>query len=97
MDNEKSYFGTQNGSLAICHIRGRDDRAVRACATARTTWSLHCQLAPWKSCAYSGYTTCSEIWGVETSTVQSGLGAIGLSLHLWKNISGTTSLQITTR
>ena len=31
-------------------------------------------------CAYSGYTTCSEIWGVETSTIQSGLGAKGLSL-----------------
>ena len=29
--------------------RGRDDRAVWACAIARTTWPLHCQLAPWKS------------------------------------------------
>jgi len=50
---------------------GRDDRAVWACAIARTTWSLHCQLAPWKRCAYSGHTTCSEIWGVETCTIQS--------------------------
>ena len=30
--------------------------------------------------AYSGYTACSEIQGVETSTIQSGLGAIRLSL-----------------
>jgi len=32
------------------------------------------------SCAYSGYTTCPLIWGVETSTTQSGFSAIGLSL-----------------
>jgi len=37
-------------------------------------------LLPTYGCAYSGYTMCSEIWGVETSTIQSGLGAIGLSL-----------------
>ena len=29
--------------------RGRDDRAVWACAIARTTRPLQCQLAPWKS------------------------------------------------
>jgi hypothetical protein len=29
--------------------RGCDDRAVRACAIARTTWPLHCQLAQGKS------------------------------------------------
>jgi hypothetical protein len=28
---------------------GRDDRAVWACAIARTTWPLHCQLATGKS------------------------------------------------
>jgi hypothetical protein len=38
------------------------------------------QRPPQYGCAYSGYTTCSEIWGVETSTIESGLGAIGLSL-----------------
>jgi len=46
---QKSYFGIQNGSLAICHIGGRDEQAVGACAVGRTTWPLHCQLAPWKS------------------------------------------------
>lgn len=29
--------------------RGRDNRAVWACAIARTTWPFHCQLALWKT------------------------------------------------
>ena len=29
--------------------RGRDELGVRTCAVGRTTWPLHCQLAPWKS------------------------------------------------
>ena len=41
---------------------------------------LHDNVRPPYGCAYSGYTSCSEIWGVETSTIHSGLGAIGLSL-----------------
>ena len=38
------------------------------------------QRPPSYGCAYSGYTTSSEIWGKETSTTHSGLGATGLSL-----------------
>jgi len=49
MHNEKSYSGTQNGSLATCHIGVVHDRAVWACTIAHTVWPLHCQLAPWKS------------------------------------------------
>jgi len=42
------------------------------------------QCLPSYGCAYDGYTTCSEIWGAETSTIQSGLGTITLSL-VWTN------------
>jgi hypothetical protein len=35
--------------LSSMPYRGRDDQAVPACATARTTWPLHCQLAPGNS------------------------------------------------
>ena len=139
----KFLFRDTKWLLSNMTYRGRDDRAVWACAVAPTTWQLQCQLAPWKSnkallvfcghrvwnlltsteewrfnmetavwvrgelkpvirskrrgllservlllherpppygCAYSGYSTYSEIWGVETSTIHSGLGAIGLSL-----------------
>ena len=37
------------------------------------------QRPPPYGCACSEYSKCSEIWGVETSTIQSGSGAIGLS------------------
>jgi len=93
----KILFRDTKRLLSNMPFRSRDDRALWACAIARTTWSLHCQLAPWKGCAYSGYTTCSEIWDVDTSTVQSELGAVGLSLHVWKNICGTRSLHMTKR
>ena len=45
----KILFRDTRRLLSNMPYRGRDDRAVWACAVARTTWSLHCQLAPWKS------------------------------------------------
>jgi len=35
--------------LSNMSYRGHDDQAVWAHAVGRTTWPLHCQLAPWKS------------------------------------------------
>jgi hypothetical protein len=47
------------------------------------------QHPPPYGCTYSGYTMCSEILGVETSIIQSRLGAIELSL-VWthKHLQG---------
>jgi len=68
MHNEKSYFGIQNGSLAICHIGSHDDQAVWACAVGHTTWPLHCQLAPWKS-KEALFVFCGQrVWNLLKST-----------------------------
>ena len=45
----KFLFRDTKWPLSYMPYRGRDDRAVRACAIAPTTWPLQCQLAPWKS------------------------------------------------
>jgi len=45
----KILFRDTKWLLSNMPFRGRDDRAVRSFAIARTTWPLYCQLAPWKS------------------------------------------------
>ena len=45
----KILFRYTKWLLSNMSYRGRDDEAVWACAVGRTTWPLHCQLAPWKS------------------------------------------------
>ena len=45
----KFLFRDTKWLLSNMSYRGRDDQAVWACAVGRTTWPLHCQLAPWKS------------------------------------------------
>jgi len=63
----KILFRDTKWLLSNMPYRGRDDRAVWACAIARTTWPLHCQIAPWKSnealfvfCGQSVYETWVE-------------------------------------
>jgi hypothetical protein len=68
MHNEKSYFGTQNGSLATCRVMRRDDRAVWACTIAHTVWPLHCQLAPWKSEEVLFIFCGQRVWNLLKST-----------------------------
>ena len=46
---QKILFRDTKRLLSNVSYRGRDDQAVCACAVGRTTWPLHCQLAPWKS------------------------------------------------
>jgi len=46
---QKCLFRDTKWLLSNMPYRGRDDRAIWACAITRTTWPLHCQLAPWKS------------------------------------------------
>ena len=43
----KILFRDTKWLLSNMSYRGRDDQAVWACAVGRTTWELHCQLAPW--------------------------------------------------
>ena len=45
----KMLFRDTKWLLSNMPYKGHDDRAVWTCAIARTTWPLHCQLAPWKS------------------------------------------------
>ena len=45
----KILFRDTKWLLSNMSYRGRDGQAVWACAVGRTTWPLHCQLAPWKS------------------------------------------------
>jgi len=45
----KILFQDTKWLLSNMSSRGHDDQAVWACAVDRTTWPLHCQLAPWKS------------------------------------------------
>jgi len=48
--------------------RGCDDQAVWACAVGHTTWSLHCQLAPWKS-NEALFVFCGQrVWNLLKST-----------------------------
>jgi len=45
----KILFRDTKWLLSNMSYRGRADQAVWAYAVGRTTWPLHCQLAPWKS------------------------------------------------
>jgi len=48
--------------------RGCDDQAVWACAVGRTTWPLHCQLAPWNS-NEALFVFCGQrVWNLLKST-----------------------------
>jgi len=46
---QKILFWDTKWPLSNMSYRGRDNQAVWACTVGRTTWPLHCQLAPWKS------------------------------------------------
>ena len=66
--------------------RDLDDQAVWACAVGRTTWPLHCQLAPWKS-NEALFVFCGQrVWNLLKSTkewrfsIETAVWAIGLSL-----------------
>jgi len=48
--------------------RGHDDQAVWACAIARTTWPLHCQIAPWKSNEALFFFCGQKVWNLLIST-----------------------------
>jgi hypothetical protein len=50
--------------------RGRDDWAVWACAITHTTWSLHCQLATWKSNEALFIFCGQRVWNLLKSTEQ---------------------------
>ena len=69
MHNEKSYFGTQNGSLAICH-KGVVMIEQWACAIAHTTWPFQCKLAPLKSNETLFVFCHQRVWNFLKSTVE---------------------------
>jgi len=82
MHNQKSYFGTQNGSLAICHIGvvtiEQCESAQLAVQHGRSAVNLH----RGRAAHTVDILRALKFEVLEQSTVQSGLGAIGLSLHL---------------
>jgi len=74
----KILFRDTKWLLSNMPYRGRDDRAVWACAIARSTWPLHCQLAPLKSnealfvfCGQGVWNLlkCTEEWRLGMETV----------------------------
>jgi hypothetical protein len=66
----KFLFRDTKWLLSNMPYRGRDDRAVWACAIARTTWPLQCQLAPWKS-NEALFVFCGQrVWNLLKSMVE---------------------------
>ena len=64
----KILFRDTKWLLSNMSYRGRDDQAVWACAVGRTTWPLHCQLAPWKS-NEALFNFCGQRgWNIQKST-----------------------------
>jgi len=67
----KILFRDPNWLLSNMSYRGRDDQAVWACAVGRTTWPLHCQLAPWKG-NEALFVFCGQrVWNLLKSTEES--------------------------
>jgi len=64
----KILFRDTKWLLTNMSHRGRDDQAVWACAVDRTTWPLHCQLAPWKN-NEALFVFCGQrVWNLLKST-----------------------------
>jgi len=90
----KILFRDTKWLLSNMPYRVRDDRAVWACAIARTTWPLHCQIAPWKSneallvffffCGQSVWNLlkCTDEWRFNMETV---VWVRGVCMNGWKD------------
>jgi len=62
---------------------GRDDQAVWACAEGRTTWPLHCQLAPWKSNEALFIFCGQRVWNLLKSTEEWRFSTAPSDFHLF--------------
>ena len=96
----KLLFRDTKWLLSNMSHRGRDDQAVWICAVGRTTWPLHCQLAPWKSNeALFVFVVrgCETFWNLQTNEGSVWRHRTFTCLDLWKNSCGSRSFQMTTR
>jgi len=64
----KILFWDTKWLLSNMSYRGHDDKEFTACAVGRTTWPLHCQLAPWKR-KEALFVFCGQrVWNLLQST-----------------------------
>jgi len=82
MHNEKSYFRTQNGSLAICHIGvitiKQFDHAQYAVQYGRSTVNLH------RGRATKRFIFCGQmVWNLMKSTEEWGFSMVRSDFHLF--------------
>jgi len=79
----KILFRDTKWPLSNVSYRGRDDQAVSACAVGRTTWPLHCQLAPWKS-NEALFVFCGQgVWNLLKSTEEWRFSMAPSGFHLF--------------
>ena len=78
-ENGQNVISARYSAMLVYELKPAIPSKHRGLLSKKNTVASR-QRPPPYGCAYSGYTKCSEILGAETSTIQSGLGAIGLSL-----------------
>ena len=79
----KILFRDTKWFLSNTSYRGRDDQAVWACAVGRTTWPLHCQLAPWKSNEALSVYCGRRVWNLLKSTEAWSFSMTPSDFHLF--------------
>jgi len=79
----KILFQDTKWLLSNMSYRGRDDQAVWACVVGRTTWLLHCQLAPWKSNEALFFFCGQRVWNLPKSTEEWRFSMAPSDFHLF--------------
>ena len=98
----KILFRDTKWLLGNMSYRGRDDQAVWACAVGRTTWPLHCQLAPWKS-NEALFVFCGQrVWNLLKSTeewrfsMETVVWVRGECMNGWKDFKTDDKMSVNT-
>ena len=79
----KILFWDTKWLLSNMSCRCRDYQAVSACAVGRTTWPLHCQLAPWKSNEALFVFCGQKVWNLLKSTEEWRFSMVPSDFHLF--------------
>ena len=96
----KILFRDTKWLLSNMWYRGRDDQAVWACAVGRTTWPLHCQLAPWKSNEVLFVFCGQRVWNLLKSTeewrfsMETVIWVRGECMNGWKDFKTDDKMSV---
>jgi len=97
----KILFRDTKWLLSNMSYRGRDDQAVWTCAVGRTTWPLHCQLAPWKSNEELFVFCGQRVWNLLKSTeewrysMETVVWVRGECMNGWKDFKMDDKMSVT--